>query len=57
MQADLATGNFLKSGDAAQQGRLAAAGWAEQTGNLARFKAQIDAIDDGGFAIALNNAI
>jgi hypothetical protein len=57
MQADLATGNFLKAGNAAQQGCFAATGWAEQTGNLPRFKAQIDAIDDGGFSVALNNAI
>lgn len=57
VQADFATGNFLKPGDTAQQGRLAAAGWAEQAGDLTRFKAQIDAIDDGVFAVALNNAI
>ena len=57
VQTDFTTGNFLKSGNTAQQGRLAAAGRAEQTGNLPRFEAQIDAIDDGGFAVALNNAI
>ena len=57
MQTDFTTGNFLKTGNTSQQGCFAATGWAKQTGNLPRFKAQIDAIDDGGFAVALNNAI
>lgn len=57
VQADFATHNFFKPGYAAQQGRLAATGWAKQAGDLPRFKAQIDTIDDGGFAVALNNAI
>lgn len=57
VQADFATHNFFKPGDAAQQSCFAAAGGAEQAGDLPRFKAQIDAIDDGSFAVALNNAI
>jgi hypothetical protein len=38
VQADFAAGDFLEAGDAAQQGRLAAAGGAEQAGDLAGFQ-------------------
>ena len=46
-----------RSRDAAQQGCLAAARRAEQAGDAAGFKAEIDAVDDGMPAVALNDAI
>ena len=56
MQANFAAGNFLEAGDAAQQGRLAAAGRAEQAGDLAAFEAEVDAIDHGMIAVTLYDA-
>ena len=57
VQADFAGGDFLEAGDAAQQRRLAAAGRAEQAGDLPAFKTEVDAIDHGVFAVALDDAI
>jgi hypothetical protein len=57
VQADFAAGNFLEAGNAAQQSGLAAAGGAKQAGDLAFFQAKVDAIDNGGFSVALNDAI
>ena len=57
VQADFAGGDFLEAGDAAQQRRLAAAGRAEQAGDLPAFKMEVDAIDDGVPAVALDDAI
>ena len=53
---DLSTGNVFKTGNAAQQCGLAAARGAKQASNLPGFYAQIHPIDDGGFAVTLNNA-
>ena len=57
VQADFAAGDFLEAGDAAQQGRLAATGGAEQAGDLAGRQTEIDAVDDGVAAVALDHAI
>ena len=57
MQPDFAAGDFLEAGDTAQQSGLAAARRTEQAGDLPLFQTKIDAIDDGMFAVALNNAI
>jgi hypothetical protein len=47
VQADLAAGDLLEAGNAAQQGGLAATRGAEQAGDAALLRAKIDAIDDG----------
>ena len=51
-----AGGGFLKSGDAAQQRRLAAARKAKEAGDGADRETEFDAIDDGVGAVALNDA-
>ena len=56
-QADFAIGDFLETGDAAQQGGLAAARRAQQAGNAASLELKVDPIDDGLFSVALNDAI
>ena len=56
MQADLAAGDFLEAGDAAQQGRLAAARRAEQAGDLAALEVEVDAIHHGMIAVTLDDA-
>ena len=56
-QADFAIGDFLETGDAAQQGGLAAARRAKQAGNAASLELKVDPIDDGLFSVALNDAI
>ncbi len=56
MQADLATGDFLKAGNAAQQGGLATTGRAQQAGDLAAFEAEVDTIDHGMIAVTLDDA-
>jgi len=57
VQADLAGGDFLEAGDAAQQCRLSAARGAEQAGDPAARQPEADAIDDGMPAVALDDAI
>jgi hypothetical protein len=57
MQADLAGGDFLEAGDAAQQRRLAAARGAEQAGDPAARQPEAGTIDDGMPAVALDDAI
>ncbi len=55
-QADLAAGDLLEAGDAAQQGRLAAARGAEQAGDAPAFNAAVNTVDDGMAAVALDDA-
>jgi hypothetical protein len=57
VQAYLATGDVLETGDAAQQGCLAAAGRTQQAGDAACFEREVNAIDDGLVAVALDDAI
>ena len=57
IQADFTTGNLLEAGNTAQQSGLAATGRSKQAGDLAFFQTKIDAIDNGGFSVALNDAI
>ena len=57
MQADFTTGNLLEAGNTAQQSGLAATGGSKQAGDLAFFQTKVDAIDNGGFSVALNDAI
>jgi hypothetical protein len=57
MQANLAGDDILEAGNAAQQGRFAAAGRAEQAGDLAAGQAQVYAVDHGVPSVTLNDAI
>ena len=54
--ANLAGGDFLKAGNAAQQCGLATTRRAEQAGDLAAFDRKTDTIDDGVRAVMLDDA-
>ena len=53
MQQDAAAGWFDKTADQPEQGRLAAAAWAQQHEVLAAFNREADAGDGGNGAVAL----
>ena len=53
----LPTAAVIKSGDAAQKRALAAAGRADERNELAGFRLQADALQDGVTAIGLGDAI
>ncbi len=56
LHTNLAGGDVLKTGDTAQQRRLAAARGSQQAGNAAGFDAKVHAIDDSMRSITLNDA-
>ena len=57
VQTNFATGDFFKAGNAAQKRRFATAGWPKQAGDLTGSELEIDAVDDGGRAVALDDRI
>ena len=56
LHANLASGNVLETGNAAQQRRLAASGGSEQTGYATGLDAKTDPIDDGVRSVALDDS-
>src|SRR5262249_4626182 len=54
---EIAARDLLEPGDHPQQGRLAAAGGADEDAELAVLDLQIDALDDLGLAVALADVL
>ena len=57
LDANFSLGNRLEPGDAAQERRLAAAGWAEQAGDAPAFNLEVDPGDDCVRSVALDDAV